>query len=115
MKCLVAVVALAAAGLASCSRSIDAVVPLDCTAAASGDPGCAPTMWPTAEHGANSDPWLVAHHDVITQMAPRVMVLDFDNGATPDQVMATAQHQACRHRGGLSLSRLRGQHRASLF
>ena len=51
-------------------------------------------MWPTAGHGANSDPWLVAHHDVITQMSPRVMVLDFDNGATPDQVMATAQLQA---------------------
>ncbi|HSS39608.1 MAG TPA: hypothetical protein VLT58_12645 [Polyangia bacterium] len=81
-------------GLASCSRSVDAVLPLDCAAAGGGDPACAPTTWPTAGHGANSDPWLVAHHDVITQMSPRVMVLDFDNGATPDQVMATAQLQA---------------------
>ncbi|MES1209612.1 MAG: hypothetical protein ABUS79_27050 [Pseudomonadota bacterium] len=84
----------AAAGLVSCSRSIDAVLPVDCAATPSGDPACAPTVWPTSTHAANSDPWLVAHHDVITQMSPRVMVLDFDNGATPDEVLATAQLQA---------------------
>ena len=84
----------AAASLASCSRTVDAVVPLDCAAASSGDPACAPTPWPTPDHGKNSDPWLVTHHDVISQMSPRVLVLNFFNGATSEQALATAQSQA---------------------
>jgi hypothetical protein len=36
-------------------------------------------IWPTATSAANSDPWLVAHHDAIVEMQPRVLVLDFYN------------------------------------
>jgi hypothetical protein len=67
-------------GAAGCSRVVDAV--------------SAPNRWPTADHAANSDPWLVSHHDAITSLAPRVLVLNFDNGATSDQVMQTAELQA---------------------
>jgi hypothetical protein len=77
----------------ACSRSVDAVRALDCVPASS-DPGCAPTGWPTAAHGANSDPWLVTHHQVITQMRPRILVLNFENAASASDVMAAAQWQA---------------------
>lgn len=89
---LLVTAALAGSGL-GCSRVVDAVRPVDC-APSGADPACAPTGWPTTGHGANSDPWLIAHHDVITAMAPRVLVLNFDNGATSDQVLQTAQLQA---------------------
>jgi hypothetical protein len=36
-------------------------------------------IWPTPSHGANSDPWLIANHDDIVEMNPRVLVLDFYN------------------------------------
>jgi hypothetical protein len=42
-----------------------------------GADGGAFTVWPTASHGANSDPWLVAHHDSLVAIQPRVLVLDF--------------------------------------
>ena len=37
-------------------------------------------IWPNDESGANSDPWLVAHHDRITVMRPRVLGLNFVTG-----------------------------------
>jgi hypothetical protein len=41
-------------------------------------PGAGPSLiWPTASHGANSDPWIVTHHDSLVEMQPRVIVLDF--------------------------------------
>ncbi len=83
-------IALAGAG---CSRVVDAVSPIGCAGQSPDGGACAPTAWPTADHGANSDPWLVAHHDAITAMAPRVLVLNFENGVTPEQVMQTAQLQ----------------------
>ena len=46
-----------------------------------------------AGHSANSDPWIVSHHDSITQMLPRVLVLNFANGVTSDAALATAQRQ----------------------
>jgi len=82
--------ALAAAG---CTRVVDAVSPLGCPGQPPDAGPCVPTPWPTADHAANSDPWLVAHHDQITMMAPRVLVLNFDNGATSEQAMQTAQLQ----------------------
>jgi hypothetical protein len=53
------------------SRVIDAV---DLGRTADGG---ALVMWPTPSHGANSDPWLVANHDNIAAMQPRLLVLDF--------------------------------------
>ncbi len=74
-----------------CSRSVDAVRAVDCLGHPD-DPAC--TVWPTDAHGANSDPWLVSHHQVITQMSPRVLVLNFENAATSSVAMAAAQLQA---------------------
>jgi len=77
-----------------CSRVIDAVQvqSQDCRTRPS-DPDCAPTPWPIPGHSANSDPWIVSHHDVITQMSPRVLVLNFSNNATSDAALQTAERQ----------------------
>jgi hypothetical protein len=72
-------VAAGALAGAACDRVVDAVT--------------AQGHWPTLDHAANSDPWLVAHHDEITEMSPRVLVLNFENGATSDEVMQTAMVQ----------------------
>jgi hypothetical protein len=84
------IAALAVTG--SCTRVLEVVQPEDCVARPN-DPECAPTAWPTAGHSANSDPWIVSHHDVITQMSPRVLVLNFANGYTSAAVQVTAQRQ----------------------
>ncbi len=55
------------------SRAVDAV---DLGQSPDGRPLL---IWPTPSHGANSDPWLVANHDDIVEMNPRVLVLDFYN------------------------------------
>jgi hypothetical protein len=86
----VVVAALAAGG--GCTRIIDAVTPKDCALDPAAD-DCGPTTWPTADHGANSDPWLVSHRSVITEMRPRVLVLNFQNGRTVDDARATAARQ----------------------
>lgn len=54
-------------------------------------PPLSPTVWPNSASRANSDPWLAAHHDQITQMRPRLLVLNFANGVSTPQ--ATAQIQ----------------------
>ena len=85
--------ALLIAGAAiGCSRVVDAVQREDCTMRPT-DPACAPTPWPTTGHGANSDPWIIAHHDTINQMQPRVLVINFNNSATVDGVRQTAERQ----------------------
>jgi hypothetical protein len=38
------------------------------------------TIWPNKTSRANSDAWLVAHHDSLRKMRPRVLVLNFSNG-----------------------------------
>jgi hypothetical protein len=38
------------------------------------------TVWPNQTSHANSDTWLVEHHDAIRQMRPRVLVINFVNG-----------------------------------
>jgi hypothetical protein len=84
--------AAAAAAAGACTRVIDAVVPQDCLAEPDS-PACAPTAWPTAGHSANSDPWLVSHRTTITEMRPRVLVLNFQNGRTVEDARATAERQ----------------------
>jgi hypothetical protein len=37
-------------------------------------------VWPNAESAANSDPWLIANHDRISLMRPRVLVVNFVHG-----------------------------------
>ncbi len=53
------------------------------TVSAGGDAG-ATLVWPNTVSGANSDPWIAAHHDQIAQMQPRVLVLDFANRFQPE-------------------------------
>src|SRR5438067_1954147 len=43
-----------------------------------------PDIWPNAASRANSDPWLVANHDRIRQMRPRLLVLNLVNGLKPE-------------------------------
>jgi hypothetical protein len=72
-----AVIATAACG----PQIIDAVGPDPCLDRP-GSP-CDPVVWPNQLSSANSDDWLVTNHDRITEMNPRVMVLNFYNGANP--------------------------------
>ena len=37
-------------------------------------------IWPNADSAANSDPWLVAHHDEIRLMRPRVLAVNYVHG-----------------------------------
>src|SRR3954447_9556266 len=37
-------------------------------------------VWPNAESAANSDPWLVANHDRIRLLQPRVLAINFVHG-----------------------------------
>ncbi len=39
-------------------------------------------LWPNAESSANSDSWLIDHHDEITRMRPRVLGINFVHGLT---------------------------------
>src|SRR6202011_3262255 len=71
------------------TRVIDAVDLLDAgdtssdtggaTASDAGMGADAGLIWPNPTSSKNSDPWLVAHHDSITEMQPRVLVLDYYN------------------------------------
>jgi hypothetical protein len=87
---VVPVAALAAA--VGCTRVVDAVTLQDC-ALAPTTPSCGPSPWPTTGHGRNSDPWLGTHRTVITEMRPRVMVLNFQNGVSVDGARQTADRQ----------------------
>jgi hypothetical protein len=69
------------AGLAGCQPPTNDSLPSDpATSAAIGDDP--KVVWPNEMSQSNSDPWLVAHHDEIEEMHPRVLVLDFDNTKT---------------------------------
>ena len=42
-------------------------------------------VWPNADSWVNSDPWLVEHHDELTVMRPRVLVVNYVHGFTQPQ------------------------------
>jgi hypothetical protein len=42
-------------------------------------------VWPNIKSSANSDEWLVKNHDKIQKMEPRVLVINFCNGLTPEE------------------------------
>jgi hypothetical protein len=44
------------------------------------------TAWPSEESQANSDEWIVDHHDGIGLMQPRLLVLNFSNDTPVEQV-----------------------------
>ena len=49
------------------------------------------TVWPSALHAANSDPWLARHHDQLTEMHPRLLVLNFHNPLPGDALLPSVQ------------------------
>src|SRR5262249_34999235 len=62
-------------------------------------------VWPNEVSSANSDPWLMQHHDDITEMHPRALVLHYANGSSVAQVaerwdfMAEAMSEGSRYHG----------------
>ncbi|NJK89543.1 MAG: hypothetical protein HC923_09170 [Myxococcales bacterium] len=65
----------------------------------------AASEWPNEFSRANSDPWIIAHHDEIEVLKPRVLVLDYVNVASPavtssliDRLFA-AYRESSRHHG----------------
>ena len=50
----------------------------------------APVEWPNEASRANSDRWLVEHHDEIDVLRPRILVLNFVNGDTQQQAQDLA-------------------------
>lgn len=61
--------------------------------------------WPNAKSWRNSDPWLVAHHDELRSMHPRVLVLNFANDVGAEQV---ARHAAAFVAATAESTRYRG-------
>lgn len=62
-------------------------------------------IWPNATSKANSDDWIALHHDEIRQMRPRVLVLNFVNGLSPEkarqkvEVLLAAVRESSRYHG----------------
>ena len=44
--------------------------------------GSSGLIWPNAVSSANSDPWIAQHHDEITEMHPKALIINFVNGST---------------------------------
>lgn len=61
--------------------------------------------WPSEESRATSDPWIVEHHDELEVMRPRIMVLNFVNARSDEDVLArvagifAAIREATRYHG----------------
>ena len=49
-------------------------------------PDAGSLIWPNDASSANSDPWIAAHHDEITEMHPRALLLHFANGKSVKDV-----------------------------
>ena len=61
--------------------------------------------WPNASSRANSDPWIAAHHREIRRMRPKLMVLNFVNHRSMDEMTAQVEEaiaafaEGSRHHG----------------
>jgi hypothetical protein len=44
----------------------------------SGATGTGPLVWPNEQSSKNGDGWLREHHDQITELRPRVLLVNFD-------------------------------------
>src|SRR5262249_3430513 len=44
------------------------------------------SVWPNRTSRSNSDPWLVEHHDQIKRMRPRVLLINFSNEHSIEQL-----------------------------
>src|SRR4051812_1193957 len=59
----------------------------DAAGAAEPDLAPPPLIWPNEMHSANSDPWIAQHHDEITEMHPRALLINFANNRAASAVM----------------------------
>jgi DNA gyrase inhibitor GyrI len=63
------------------------------------------TEWPNAVSHANSDRWIVDNHDAIRVMKPRLLVLNFANGLSNEEMvrktekLIAAIHESSRYHG----------------
>ena len=72
-----------------------------------GSGGTGGLIWPNATSSANSDAWLRQHHDEITEMHPRALIINFVNGANGStsavrarwNLMAQAMGEGTRYHG----------------
>lgn len=61
-------------------------------------------VWPNEQSQANSDPWLVSHHDQIERLEPRVLVIDLEAtdparaGTLIDQHIAALEEASSFHK-----------------
>jgi hypothetical protein len=88
--------ALALGSMPHCApRTVDAVElgPSQNAVSKSLPDAASGVVWPNATSAANSDPWLIAHHDDLVEMHPRLVVLHFYNGIDVTQTQAIAQAQ----------------------
>lgn len=62
-------------------------------------------IWPNAVSAANSDPWLSRHHNQLTQLRPRALVVSFANGNNVNAVnvrwneLSAALNEGSRYHG----------------
>src|SRR5215472_6667736 len=68
------------------------------------------SVWPNSVSRANSDPWLVKNHDRITKLRPKLLVLNFANGISPEKARAkvdslvSALRESSRYHGSNDLN-----------
>ena len=67
------------------------------------------TVWPNRVSHANSDPWLVSNHNKIRSMHPRVLLINFSNEQSAEQLMGIARRlmPRWRKRAGITAMRTR--------
>lgn len=64
-----------------------------------------PVVWPNAESRANGDRWIALNHDRITEMRPKLLVLNFSNETPPERIgemtrqLIDALAESSRYRG----------------
>ena len=98
MKKSLFVLGLGVSVLAACASAKDGSSKSEDRLDIGGGGGSALT-WPNEDSRANSDGWLVQHHDEIRSMHPRVLVLNFSNNAGAMPKLQTAVGQVI---GGLA-------------
>lgn len=57
----------------------------------SGSTGTGPLVWPNEQSSKNGDAWLRDHHDQITELRPRVLLVNFDPTSTFQKVQDKAK------------------------
>jgi hypothetical protein len=81
------------------------VAPFSAAAPGPADDPAGLTVWPNQTSRANSDRWLVEHHDRIRRMNPRLLLLNFSNACTREHLdrltgdLLTALAEGSRYHG----------------